>query len=198
MMNLRRIKKLAGLSETITDDSQLNSRIEHTLKSAGADTPAGILDALEILYNSPEPISARTWADQVKALHPDQDPAVILTQTRRLFPWLAERTTNNLYQWHVVNELDPTYNAIHNQITLTNVAQDTMKRLGTFTAEKLAIQVSQQLGVPQHSIMGWIEHLLSNFPSKITKIGNQYTYADSTGTNRDSNMDMLRRLAGNQ
>lgn len=121
---------------------------------------------------------------------------MILTQTRRLFPWLAERTADNLYQWQVVNELDPTYSAIHSQITLTNVAQDAMKALGTFTLSELTNQISQQMGIPSEAIQGWVEHLLNNFPAKITRNGDQYTYADSTAPTRTSNMDMLRRLAG--
>lgn len=197
-MDLRRIKQLAGLvTETITDDSSLNSRIEAGLNSIPADERSGVLDALEILYSETQPISAKTWAERLKALHPEQDPAVILTQTRRMFPWLAERTADNMYKWTVVNELDPTYNAIHSQITLTNVAQDAMKSLGTFTADQLTNQVSQQLSIPASAIRGWIEHLLNNFPSKITKNGDQYTYNNTAMPSRMSNMDMLRRLAGN-
>ena len=197
-MDLRRIKQLAGLvTETITNDAQLNSRIEAGLDSLAADTRSTVLDALEILYNANQPISARTWADQVKALHPEEDPAVILTQTRRLFPWLAERTADNLYQWQVVNKLDPTYSAIHSQITLTNVAQDAMKALGTFTLDQLIDRVSSEMNIPREAIQGWVEHLLNNFPSKVTKQNNKYTYTDNTTPTRTSNMDMLHRLAGN-
>jgi len=195
-MNLERILQLAGIvTETITDDPDLNSRIEASLNTVTADSRAGILDALEILYNSEKPISARTWADQVKTLHPTQDPAVILTQARRLFPWLAERTADNLYKWHMVNDRDPTYSAIHNQITLTNIAQETMKRLGTFTLLELTNQISQQMGVPTEAIQGWVEHLINNFPTKITQQGNQYTYQDTPAPTRNTTMDLLRQLA---
>lgn len=197
-MDLRRIKQLAGLvTETVTDDPNLNSRIEAGLKSVSAEDRTGILDALEILYNSAEPITARTWADQLKALHPNTDPAVILTQTRRLFPWLAERTTNNEYQWNVVNELDPTYNAIHSQIALTDAATQAMQALGTFTLDELVNRVSQQLSIPSDAIRGWVKHLVDNFPSKITQQGTEYTYQNTAAPTRSSNMDLLRRLAGN-
>lgn len=198
-MNIRRIKQLAGIvTETITDDPDLNSRIEAGLNTLDAEDRAGVLDALEILYNSPNPITARQWADQVKTLHPETDPAVILTQTRRLFPWLAERTENNLYKWHVVNALDPTYSAIHSQITLTNVAQDAMKTLGTFTADQLTARVSQQLGVPESAIRGWIDHLLQTQPAKITHNNGQYTYQDIPAPTRSANIELLRRLASNK
>lgn len=196
-MKLRRLQQLAGLTETITDDSNLNSRIESGLNSVSAEDRAGILDALEILYNSAEPISARAWADQVKALHPEQDPAVILTQTRRLFPWLAQRTADNLYKWNVVNELDPTYSAIHSQITLTDIAKELMKTMGTFTLDELANRVSQQMGVPVSAIRGWVQHLLQTMPAKITQANGQYTYSDAPGPTRASNIDLMRRLAGN-
>lgn len=196
-MDLRRLQQLAGLTETITNDSQLNSRIEAALDTVAPDDRPAILDALEILYSGAEPITARTWADQVKALHPESDPAVILTQTRRLFPWLAARTADNQYQWHVVNELDPAYRAMHSQITLTDTAKHIMKTLGTFTLQQLTDQISSELNVPPHSIVGWVMHLLQSLPGKITQQGNTYTYHTAPAPTRSANMDLLRRLAGN-
>ena len=72
-MSLRRIRKLAGLNESITDDPTLNSEIERRLDALPSNMRTPVLDALDVLHSAGHPITLQDWAAKVREINGDPD-----------------------------------------------------------------------------------------------------------------------------
>jgi hypothetical protein len=192
-MNLRRIKTLAGLAETITNDAEQNDRINTLLQTLPQDLRTPVLDALEIVYMAGQPITIVDWAAKFKQLNPQHDPAETLKLTAKTFQHFIKRVAPKTYAWEPSNPMldDPEYQQISPAVDLAHTVTQTMRELETFTLDELAQTVAQQLAVDPNMVRHYVNYVIQQFSGSITKQGDRYTWTNEPKT---SGIDTIKNL----
>lgn len=184
-----------AICETITDDPHVNRTIEHGLQSLPQEQRIPVLDALEILYMHQDPLALQAWADKLADLHKGLDLGSTLKAAVTTFPWLVARVAPKTYQWQEnmddVSTDQNTQAALSANIDLASMVMTGMKTLKTFTLMELATWVANNTGVAREQLAPYIEHVLRQFPGKVSQENGRFTWQDSRGTGMDAIKRML-------
>jgi hypothetical protein len=202
-MSLRRIRQLAGLNESITDDPALNSEIERRLDALPSDIRTPVLDALDVLYNAGHPLTLQDWAETIRQINGDPDMPMkdVLKTTVTQFPICVSKTAPGTYEWKVVQssdseDIDPqTAMALHSHVGITQAALQVMRHLGSFTVDELKAALSRAIHAPPQVVDEFVNHLMTTFGSMLDQQGNRYTLKIDPIQTRDMTMQNLRNLA---
>ena len=204
-MSLHHLRRLAGLPtllESIADTPELNLEIERRLDSLPENIRTSVLDALEALKDATGPLTTQEWAERVRTVHgdPNMKMGEVLKAAVTQFPFVVSRTAPKTYEWRVVASsseelVDPdTQEAIGSQVELTQDAFDIMREMGSFSAHDLERRLNAETGLPMMVVRAFVEHLLTNFESMLTRDGETYTVKEEPPATRDGTMRLLRDL----
>lgn len=212
-MSIRRIRKLAGLNETITSDPAVNAEIERRLHSDNkfAQDSNLWLDMLEIIQEvGRNGISPAGLSTRMKEIH-----GRATTVLRQMIPQLATKFDNVVRTDHrgwlfwkepesdIESEVDPmTRQAIGAQVDLTYEALDLMRSMtrdrGSFTQDELVASLSRVAGVPRAIAAAFAEHIIAQFRSMlIQNVAGHYIMKPEPVTNRGDSMQFFRDLEAN-
>jgi hypothetical protein len=202
IMSLRRLRKLAGLMETVADEPEVNAEIERRLNSVPREMRTLILDALEVLKDAgPQGLAPIDWAKQVRNIHGDTSIQMkpILSLIVKEFPNVVVKLQPKVYAWRVLkasrgvdNFDERTTEALHQQVELTSIVLDLMRRMDSFTAKSLATVISGNSRIQPDVALRLVNHYLETFSSMLIKNGDRYKMKPEEQTNA---MDLLRSLA---
>jgi hypothetical protein len=201
-MSIHRLRKLAGLNESIGDTPEINAEIERRLLLIASDLRTPVLDALEIIKDAGKPISLSDWATKVREMYSDNDMpmAEILKTAVKEFPIVISKVAPKIYQWQIVRTYhdepidDETTSSMGDQINLTQDALNIMKKFGSFTIDELKRRLSAEVHLPPMVISAFVEHLLQNFSGMLIKSGDRYSIKTETPLSRTDTMQQFRDI----
>ncbi len=75
-MSFRRLRKLAGIRESITDDPSMNTRLEHRINIQEEGTHHFWMDMLEFIYNAGHPVSVDEIKEHMHQLYGTESDAI--------------------------------------------------------------------------------------------------------------------------
>lgn len=193
----------APLTETITDDAALNAEIERRLDTLPRDQRVMVLDALEVLQAAAAGISVQDWAQRLAELNQDSrlEMGEVLKTTARIFPDLVQRVSPKTYRWHVVrsgsDEIhEPELQArIGQQVEMVSKILQIMRRLGEWTPDQLARHIERVFHLAPSTAHALADHAVRTFGSMLELRDGVYRLRDEARADRQSTMDLFRRLA---
>lgn len=184
MNELKRICQLAGLKESISNDTEVNQRIENVLSTLSSKEQTLALDVLEILKMK-GPLTAQQWTEAVRELHPTIRGKSIAEIVKK-FPFVVRRTRDGLYRWEddglgeVPEEM---FQAIGLSTQAINDAEDIIRNAGEIALDDWADQLSNR--IPElpptgpFSARAFLERIIQNLPMNIKDLGNGwYAYEE--------------------
>jgi hypothetical protein len=161
MNSLRRLRALAGLTESVADDPHTNREIERRLaKYASADERTVILDALETVKDAGEAgLAPREWMAKVREIHGNEIPdlGATLTAVKRDFAFVIHKNADGRFVWgsgmrddDPMADMDPNIRgAISGQVELSSAAIAAARELDVFTPNDIAAAIRRR--VPQYA-----------------------------------------------
>ncbi len=205
-MSNRRLRKLAGLTESISEDPAINRKIVAVTDRHSPEEQTKILDALEGVKDAgTKGISASDWATHVRNLHPDPDFKVgaFLTNVVKEFAFVIKRLAPKLYGWVETapnddDDIDPAMkHAVRSQVDLTYDILETMREMGEFTKTDLIARVGQSMPqVPRQQAAQFVDHLLGQFAASLQKIGpDRYRMKPEKPNTTGDSMNRFRDIA---
>jgi hypothetical protein len=202
-MRLWRLRKLAGLTETIADDPHTNYEIERRLQSYPAEMRIALLDALEIVKDAPNGLSAGEWAERIRRVHGEDEMPLgeVLSAIKRDFDFVVRKNLSGRWSWVRSDapeaDMDPMVRqALEGQVGLTHAAMEAMRAMGSFTEASLSAELSRRTHIPVHITRLFVQHLMQQFRSMIQPDGRgAFHLVPEPETNRDDTMSFLRSLA---
>ncbi len=216
-MSINRIRKLAGLKESITNDPEINAEIERRLASPpselGFQPPAHVwLDLLEIIQDGGrDGVSLNQIMDKMRKMNAD-DPGTLgiidyainsmLKYLPKMFDNVVRVDNKGIFRWktdedRTYDETDPEIrNALASQVELTSITQDIMRRLtaehGSFSEAELAENLKTRIG-PMATF--YANHIIGQFRSMLLTVSpGRYAMMNEAPRTRDDSMDLFRDL----
>ena len=207
-MSFHRLRKLAGLVESIADEPDTNLEIERRLDSLPSATRGPALDALELLKDAgPNGLLLQAWADKIRELHDLDTVGMLLKTVVTTFPNVVSKLARSHYVWKIVHAsddevIDADLQAMMGrQVDLTSRAFSHMRRRQgqSFTPDWLAKALSSSLdGLPLTVTRPFVDHLLHQFAGMLihqtSPAGDTYRLKPETPHTRDATMAQLRDL----
>lgn len=206
-MSFRRLRRLAGLRESIADDPHTNAEIERQLAGYPKDQQTIMLDALDVLKMAgPDGLRPVEWANKVRAVHGDEDLVLGDTLKAVAAMTVVQRLPSGAYAWLTApapipdDELasDPHRNLIQTQIGMSDMVLDLMKSLPSFTQHELAALIAVRTRAAPEVAYQFAEHFMTTFRHMLEPapggMGKMRVKRDDA-TTRDSNMSLFRDLA---
>jgi len=213
-MSLNRLRRLAGLKESFTDDPDINAAIEQGVAKQETGTQHQWMDVLETIYNAGrQGIADAEIAERVAAMYPSEFGPETLEDMLRVIAWrfenLVERHDDRLvWKYPAANdmdieqEIDPaTREAVGAQVNLASEAMALMRFLtqtnGSFTERNLAQLLTRRSHLPPEMAQQYAEHTIGHFQSMLTRVGDGYALREEEPESNAKTMDFLRDLANN-
>ena len=179
---IRKIKKLAGLNETITSNTDTNEYIESLIQSLPANEHKYILDMLEIVYLAKQ-LSFKEVVRQLKAIYTDSTDIEIIKKIIKEWPPICstfikrtnlDQGSNQIWHWN-----DPTEQLkgmLSSSIDMLYLAIEILKQHGPISLENWAERVSQAApGIDKNLIREYINTVVQRY-GDIEYQNNMYSY----------------------
>jgi hypothetical protein len=210
-MSYNRLRRLAGLNESFTNNARLNAEIEDQVATQTPGTQHHWMDLLEAIYQagrngiSREQIASylgsmyghhAEWLESMLAELPAQFGNMVEVNGDR-FVWKYP-TANDLD----LDEIDPKVRtAVGAQVNLSSRTMEVMRRLtqqhGSFTVADLARNVRAATGVPLALAVQFSDHMITQFRSMLRQQGDHYALIEEPPVRNADTMNFLRDLAKN-
>lgn len=216
-MSYNRLRRLAGLNESFTDNERMNHEIEDLIAQQQPGTHHRWSDLLEVIYGagrhgiSREEIEARLehmygglmdefGESGIDNMLDNLDQFASLVEVDpdgEHFAWKYP-TANDLAD----DEIDPhIHAAIGAQVNLSSQTMAMMRHLtqenGTFTATEIARRLHREAGLPAPMAVQFTEHMLTQFRSMLHQDGDRYAWIEEKPVTKDDTMAFLKGLAAN-
>lgn len=211
-MSLNRLRRLAGLNESFTDDPDVNAAIEQRLAKQEPGTQHHWMDVLEIIYDAGrQGISGEEIAQRVAALYPDFGSTLteMLQAIAHRFDNVVDRQGDRfVWRYPAANDMDidnevdaATRAAVGSQVNMASEAIALMRFLtqthGSFTERNLAQLLTRRSRMPTEMAQQYADHIIGHFQSMLTRVGDGYAMREEEPESREKTMDFLRDLAKN-
>lgn len=208
-ISFRRLRKLAGLKESITDDVGLNSEIDRRLTALPKEIQMPVLDALDVLQAAgAKGLTLSNWADTIRRMYGNSEMSMgeILKTAVSSFPNVVKKLAPKHYAWHVMSAnqtSDDPLNDVHGDMFSAHT--DAIIRLkerafalirsngGRFTAQELKDRLGpRNLGKP--FIDNFVANFIESFRGSMTKDGDTYTMQLEPPESREHTMQHFRDI----
>jgi hypothetical protein len=186
-MSRRRLRKLAGINESIADTPETNRQIVGVLDQLSAELRTPVLDALECLKDAGSSgLTLVAWAAQIRSMHGEDMPmGEVLKTAARQFPFVVKKVAPKTYAWE--DQSDIAAAQLGSQVDLTSKAFALMRSMQNFTERDLAQRLSAAGHLPPEHVAAFVDHLIQNFTGMLIKTGNTYALkAEKPVTNADT------------
>jgi hypothetical protein len=219
-MSISRLRKLAGLKESITDNPQVNAEIEHRLANPPPEmgyTPPQHwwLDLLEIIQDhGKNGVSPAFIAEKMREMNlNDTETLKILTHAvRTMLKYLPTMFDNVIrlddkgwFHWRdpeqeFEDSIDPeTRAAVGSQVDLTYTAMQLMRDMtserGSFSESELAQRLSRQSQLSPQQSSHYANHVIGQFRSMLLSTApGRYAMMQETPHTHDDSMNLFRDL----
>jgi hypothetical protein len=193
-MSRRRLRRLAGLNESIAGTPESNQQIESVLDQLPAELRTPVLDALECLRDAgPSGLTLINWAAQIRSMHGDDMPmSDVLKTTATRFPFVVKRIAPKTYAWEDQSEVAAAH--LGAQVDLTSEVFALMRSMHRFTARDLAQRLSANRRLSPEQAAGFVDHVLHNFAGMLVKTGDTYSLKAEKPVSNAETMQSFRDI----
>ena len=211
-MSFNRLRRLAGLNESFTDDPDVNAAIEQRVAKQEPGTQHQWMDVLEIIYDAGrQGISAEDIAQRVAAMYPDFGTTLkdmLMAIPHRFDNVVAQQGDRFVWKYPAANDMDidnevdaQTQAAVGAQVNMASEAIALMRFLtqthGSFSERNLAQLLTRRSRMPPEMAAEYAAHIIGHFQSMLTRVGDGYAMREEEPESNERTMDFLRNLANN-
>ena len=182
-MDIKRLKSLSGINESITNDTTLNMEIEEKLSSYSGEEKIKATDALDILYHAKDGITGNNWINSLHQLYPDdQNLKDFLKRICVDFKFIVAKTGPGIFKFDDLADVNPHFkDALSSSINFIQDAIDILKKYpnGLQLADWVRILSVKYSNLPPqgyNSIIESLNRIIDQYRANILKNNNGYVW----------------------